>query len=145
MNNRLNIAIGTLVQFITISILGVPHAFISIISTCQSDHSNCISNMVVSLIFFILTVIWFGFIAIIGFSTQEKRSWKIALFLIGCEFANIGVALTINLPGETNIFDKFISIVDAILSILVIYLASKVIFAKGGRIVKKNYLRKIFK
>lgn len=145
MKIRYQTGFASLIQFIIISILGVPHALVSIISTCSSDHTNCVSNMIVSLIFFILTVMWFGFIAALGFFAQDKRNAKLAFILIGCEAANAVVAGYINFPGGTNILDKSISLIDTALSIWVIILAFKLMRAKGGRVVKKHHIIKNIK
>ncbi len=145
MKLRYQTGVASLIQFIILSILGVPHALISIISTCQSDHSNCISNLIVSLIFFILTIIWFGFIWFLGFFAQEKRNIKLIIILIGCEFSNIVVAMYINFPGDPNILDKGISAIDTILSLWVIFLAYRLFRAKGGRVVKKHSAKPVLK
>ena len=140
MKFRYQTGFASLVQFIIISILGVPHALVSIISTCSSDHSTCVSNMIVSLIFFILTVMWFGFIATLGFFAQDKRNTKLAFILVGCEAANALVAGYFNFPGDTNILDKSISLIDTILSIWVILLAIQLMRARGGRVVRKHHI-----
>ena len=137
--------LASLIQFIIVSVLGVPYALISIISTCSSDHTNCISNLVVSLIYFILTVIWFGIIAGLGFYAQEKRKRFPVLILIGCEFINLGIFGFIDFPGSLNIIDKIISLVTSLVSVWVIYIAIRLFLSGGGRVVKRHRITKIFK
>lgn len=127
-------AIATLIQFVTLTLLGIPNALVSIISTCHSDNSNCVSNMLVSLIFFLLTAAWFGFVWLLGYAAQERRSKRLAWLLIGAEALTAAVAL-FNTRHDTNFLTIITSLLDLLLAIWIMVLAFRLIRAKGGRVV----------
>jgi len=131
-------AVACLIQFLAMTILGVPNTIVSIVTTCHSDGSNCVSNSIVTLLFFLLTAFWFGIILGLGYYAQHKRSPKLAWLLIGCEFMTLGVAGYINFPRDTNLLEKATSLIDAILSIWIMYLAFHIVRSGGGRVVKSS-------
>lgn len=132
------LATATLIQFIVITFLGVPNAAVSIISTCHTDSSNCVSNTISSLVFFLLTAMWFGYILILGYQAQKRRSRRLAFILIGSEFINLFVAGVINLPRDTNWLAKGTSLLDSLLSIWIIYLAFRLFIYGNKRVVRKT-------
>lgn len=131
-------AVVSLIQFISIMILGVPDTVINIVSTCHNDSSNCVSNMIVSLIFYLLTAGWFLIIVLLGWAAQKKRSRQFAVILIGFEFITLVVAGYIDFPHDTNVLAKGTSLLDALLSLWVMYLAFRVFLSGGKRIVKRQ-------
>ncbi len=128
----------SLFQFITILLLGIPDTIISIVSTCHSDSSNCVSNMAVSLIFYLLTAGWFAIIMVLGHMAQVKRSRQFAVLLMGFEAITFIVAGYIDFPHDSNILSKLTSALDALLSLVVIYLAIRLFLSGGRRIVRKQ-------
>ena len=130
-------AVASLIQFLTLMFLGVPNTIVNIVSTCHNDSTSCVSNMIVSLILYILTAGWFGLILLFGYLAQRKRSRQIAVILIGFEFITLVVAGYINFPHDPNILAKATSLIDVLLSIWVIYLASRLIMSGGRRIVAR--------
>src|SRR5665213_3512971 len=129
-------AVISMVQFITIMILGVPNTLVNIIATCHSDSSNCVSNMIVTIIFYLMTAGWFGIIMILGYTAQKKRSRQFAIILIGFELITLVVAWYIDFPHDTNWLAKATSLIDGLLSVWVIYLAMRLVIAGNKRIVK---------
>jgi len=125
-------------QFITIMLLGIPNTIINIVSTCHSDSSNCVSNMIVSLVFYLLTAGWFAIIMLIGHMAQRKRSRQFAVLLMGFEAITFIVAGYIDFPHDPNVLSKLTSALDAFLSLVVIYLAIRLFLSGGRRIVKKR-------
>lgn len=130
-------AAASLIQFITIMILGVPDTIINIISNCRSSNPNCASNMIVSIIFYLMTAVWFGLIMLIGYAAQKKRSRQLAVILGGFEFITLVVAGYIDFPNVSNILAKITSLIDVALSLSVIYLALRLFLAGDRRVVKK--------
>lgn len=131
-------AIASLIQFITILLLGIPDNIYNIISTCHSDSTSCVSNMIVTIIFYILTAGWFGIILILGYAAQRRRSRQFAVILMGFEFVTLVVAGYFDYPHESHLINKLTSLIDVILSIWVIYLAFRLFLSGGKRIVKKS-------
>ncbi len=131
-------AVVSLIQFVTIASLAIPNTIISIISSCHSDSTGCVSNMVASIIFYILTAVWFGLIMIIGFLAQKRRSRQFAVILICFEFFTLGVAGYIDFPHDPNFLSKATSLLDVILSLWVIYVSIRLIMSGTNRIVSKE-------
>ena len=131
-------AVISMVQFLTIMFLGIPNTLVNIIATCHSDSSNCVSNMIVTIIFYILTAGWFGIIMILGYTAQRKRSRQFAVILIGLEFITLVVAVYIDFPHDTNWLAKSTSLIDGLLSVWVMYLAFRLFIAGNKRIVRKK-------
>lgn len=131
-------AIATLVQFITLTLLGIPNALVSIVTTCHRDGSNCVSNTITSLLFFLLTAVWFGALWVLGYSAQERRSRLLAWLLIGAELVVIMVAFGINFRHDSNFLSLGTSILDILLALWTILLAFRLSRSKGGRIVKST-------
>ena len=134
-------AIATLVQFITLTILNIATGADSIVTTCHSSHSDCVSNMLVSLIFFLLTAAWFGFVWILGYAAQDRRSKRLAQVLILVEIL-IAIVALFNAKHHNDLLSLVTSLVDIALAIWVITLAFRLMRAGGGRIVAKSRPRK---
>lgn len=141
MKFRYETAVVTLIQFITLSLLGIANGLNSIVTTCHADGNDCISNMIVSLIFFIVTVGWFAFIWILGYTAQERRSRRLAQALIAAE-ALIALVAFFNARHHTDLLSLATSIVDLILAVWIISLAFRLMRSGGGRIVSKQRPRK---
>lgn len=130
-------AVITLVQFILLSLLGIANGLNSIVSTCRTDHGDCVSNTIVSLIFFLLTAGWFAFIWVLGYSAQERRSRRLAQVLIAAE-AFIALIALFNAQHHTDILGLVTSVIDLVLAVWIITLAWRLMRAGGGRIVVKQ-------
>jgi O-antigen/teichoic acid export membrane protein len=130
-------ALATRLQFILISFLGIPNALNSIITTCKDSHSDCFANTFLSLIYFILIVAWFGFLWILGFAAQDRRSKRLALLLIACEGLVLLVSL-FNARHHNDILGLLTSIIDGVLAAWIILLAWRLQKAGGGRVVAKQ-------
>jgi glucan phosphoethanolaminetransferase (alkaline phosphatase superfamily) len=130
----------TFVQFVALSLLGIGNLLNSVVSTCHDSSTDCISNLLVSLIFFLLTTAWFAVVWVLGWAAQERRSRKLALLLIGAE-AFIALIAFFNAKHHTDYLSLFTSLVDFFLALWVITLAWRLMRAKGGRVVTKQRAR----
>lgn len=137
---KYQVSVITLFQFITISFLGIANGLYSIISTCIA-HDECISNALVSIIYFLLIAIWFGFLWVLSYTAQERRSRKLIYMLIAAEGLVALVAL-FNAKHHPDILGLITSVVDFILALWVILLAFRLMRAKGGRVVVKQPRRR---
>lgn len=125
---------ATLIQFITLSLLNIINGINTTIATCRKeDTGECVEGAVVSFVFFVLVVGWFGFIAALGYTAQHRRSKRIAQLLIMAELLVIGVAY-INIHGHPDALSLFISIIDLMLAVWIIVLAFRLMRAGGKRI-----------
>jgi hypothetical protein len=134
-------AIATLVQFITLSFLGIANGLNSIVTTCRHDGNDCISNVIVSIIFFILTALWFGAIWILGTIAQERRSKRLAMLLIGAE-GFVALIAYFNARHHTDILGLVTSLIDLVLAIWIITLAYRLMRAEGKRITNSGRRRR---
>lgn len=127
----------TLIQFIVMSLLNIANGLNSIVTTCHNTGRDCISNLIVSLIFFIIITAWFAFIWILGYTAQERRSKRLAQVLI---VAEIGIAMVayFNARHHTDWLSLATSVIDLILAVWVIFLAFRLMRAKGGRVVARQ-------
>lgn len=135
MNLKYQTAVATLVQFITLTLLGIANAVNSMVATCRHDSPNCASNIMVSLVFFIFTAGWFGAIWILGYTAQERRSKRLAQLLIAVE-AFVGLIALFNARHHTDLLGLSTSIIDLILVLWVISLAFRLMRSDGKRITK---------
>lgn len=141
---RYQVSIIALIQFITISFLGIANAVYSIVSKCIG-REECISNALVSIIYFILVAIWFGFIWVLAYTAQERRfSKKInILVILSLIFFEIIIALVslVNAKGHQDKLGLVTSIIDLAFALWVIILATILLFNlirthEGRRIVR---------
>lgn len=134
-------AVATFIQFIVLSFLGIANGLNSVVTTCSHTSSDCISNLILSLIFFILTACWFGAVWLIGFMAQDKRSRRLAQLLIAIE-ALIALIALFNAQHHTDILSLFTSLVDLALAVWIIFLAFRLMRAGGGRVVVRGRRRR---
>jgi hypothetical protein len=107
------------------------------VTTCHKDGSDCISNTIVSIIFFMLVVAWFGAVWLLGYAAQDRRSKRLAQLLI-CAEAFIALIALFNAKHHTDILGLITSIIDLALAAWIILLAFRLIRAGGGRVVTKQ-------
>lgn len=136
--------IATFIQFIVLSLLNIANGANSIIVTCHKSSSDCTNNIVSSLVFFILVVMWFGFVWVLGYLTQERRSRKLAIVLIGAELM-IAMVAYFNARHHNNLLELSTSVIDLILAAWVIYLAARLWKAGDRRIVQRQRRRRPLK
>lgn len=132
--------VATLIQFITLSFLGIANGANSVVTTCRHDGTNCVSNLIVSLIFFILTAAWFGVVWILGYTAQERRSRRLAQLLIAAE-AFIALIALFNAKHHTDILSLVTSLFDLVLAIWIISLAIRLMRTGSARVVTKRRSR----
>lgn len=134
MRLRYETGTATLLQFAVVTILAFINQIVSIISTCVKHDGDCVSNSLVSLILVILVAIWFGFISALGYAAQDKRSKRLAQFLIGAEALNVLISL-FNAKHYPNVLGLITSLIDLAFAAWIIVLAWRLMKANGGRIV----------
>lgn len=130
--------IATLIQFISFSLLTFASQVGSVITTCHKDGSNCVSNLLTSVILYVLVAIAFGIIWIIGYGAQERRSKRLAQLLICIESFVALVAifsLKLSLHRSKNILGLATSFIILVVAVWTISLAWRLMRAGGGRVV----------
>ena len=142
MRLRYETGIGTLVQFIATAVLSFLTTLVSIIGGCTGGvGANCVSNALVSLILLIIIIFALGFLLVLGYAAQERRSSRLAKFLIASEILAALIFLY-DTQHALSIFDRLTNLASCLLAIWVIVLAWRLSRAKGGRIVKVRSRRR---
>jgi hypothetical protein len=121
--------IATLVQFIVLSLLNILNGITSVVSTCVKGQ-DCITNLLVSVILYLLLVGWFGFVWLLGYNAQERRSKRLAQLLI-CTEGLIALLAFYNIKHHNGAVGIITSIVDLVLCVWVIWLAFRLMRAAG--------------
>ena len=141
MKIRYQTGVVTLIQFIAGVALGFLNEVSSSISGCIGTGSTCVSNTLVSLVLIILTAVWFAFVAALGYAAQDRRSRRLARYLIAAE-AIIAVVALFDAKHFPNILSLITSIVDFCLAAWALLLAYRLSKANGGRVIAPTRTRK---
>ena len=131
---------ATLIQFIVLSFLNIATGVSSTIGECRKS-SDCIESIFISIIYYLLIVGWFGFIWILGFAAQDRRSRRLAQALIAAE-GLIALIAYFNAKHHPDKLGLVTSVVDLVLAIWIIFLAFRLMRAKGGRVVARPRRRR---
>jgi 4-amino-4-deoxy-L-arabinose transferase-like glycosyltransferase len=136
--------IATLIQFVILVFLNIATGVTSAVTTCRSDSANCVSNLLVSLILFLLISVGFGCIWLLGYAAQDRRSKSLARLLMMAEaFIALG-AFAFSyfnfkaLQHHNGVLSLITSLTALALALWTITLAYRLSRADGGRIVTKN-------
>ncbi len=133
--------IATQAQFIVISLLNIATQITATVTTCHSKKDSCLTSVFSSTGYFMVIVLWFGFIWMLGYMAQQRRSRKLSLCLIGAEFLVLVVSIS-NARHHTDILGLATSVIDALLAIWVISLAVRLMLAGNRRIVASERSRR---
>ncbi len=135
---------ATMIQFIVIALINLGSTIASVINACTHNGNQCVPNMLTSIVFYILIVVWFGFIMALGLQAQVKRSKPSLRLLIVAELAVFVVAaydIHLGITYHNGAVGLFTSLLDLIFSFWVISLAFRLIRAGGRRVVVKRINR----
>lgn len=126
--------IATSIQFVVVTILNLIDGVASSVSQCTSGSGSCFGDIALALVYFVLISICFGVLWLIGFAAQDRRSKRIALFLIAGEGLVFLLSLYNLTHHNTSLINSATSFVDLVLSVWVAFLAFRIMRAKGGRV-----------
>src|SRR5579884_1575102 len=134
-------AVATFILFIVLSLLNIANGVNSVVTTCRHDSQDCVSNLLVSLIFFWLAAAWFAAVWMLGLMNQDRRSSRLAKLLIAAE-ALIALVALFNARHHTDFLSLFTSLIDLALALWIILLAFRLMRAGGGRVVARRRRRR---
>lgn len=141
--------VSTLIQFLLLSFLALGSQLFSAVQTCRSDSLNCVSNLITSIIFYILVAMVFGGIWIIGYAAQTMRNKWLARLLICIEglIALITLfSLKLSLHQKPkNVFTVIAEFVILVVAVWTIMLAWQLVRAQGRRIGPGRRQRHVIK
>jgi hypothetical protein len=133
--------VATLAQFVAMGLLNIVGQLDSIVTTCTHSGGDCLGNTITSVGFYVLIVIWFGFVAILGYGAQARRSKRLAQLLIAAE-AVVAVVALYNLKHSNGLVGFITSLVDLALAVWIITLSFRLMKAGGRRVVVKKRVRR---
>ncbi len=124
-----------MIQFVIIALLNFVGAVINIVVECHDASSGyeCASSAAIDMVYVILLAGWFGFIWVLAYAAQQRRDHRLAAILMGAEAMVLVVSL-FNAKHYPNLLGLITSLVDAAFAVWIIFLAFRLIRAKGGRI-----------
>ncbi len=137
--------IATLIQFVTLSGLNIATGIDSVIGGCRAKNTDCLSNTLLSLVFYLLIASWFGAVWFLGFTAQQLRSKRLAQLLICAELTILAVAtfsIKLNLTNHDSLLSLVTSLIDVGLALWVILLAYRLMRVGGGRIPARQRRRR---
>lgn len=133
--------VATLIQFILLSFFTLGSQVVSVVSTCRKDGGNCVSNLITSVIFYILVAVLFGGIWLLGYAAQNSRSKRLAQLLIGVEgVIALGALFSIRLGlhQHKNAVAQFAALGILIMASWIVTLAFRLMRAGGSRVVNRQ-------
>lgn len=132
--------IATFIQFVVLSLLNIINVVGSTVSQCGTGHSDCVWGAFANMVFIILIVLWFGFLWVLGFAAQDRRSKRLAQALILAE-CMVAIVALFNFKHGHETFARLTSLFNLIMAVYVILLAFRIARAKGGRVVVRGRAR----
>ncbi len=133
-------AAAGLVQLGVMTLLNVLNGGYSVVTQCQKGGSDCVGNLILSLLYFMLLTAWFTGLWFLAVAAQERRSPRLALLLAGAEGLVLLVAV-FNARHHNYMLGLVTSIVDALLAAWIIMLALRLAHARGGRVRRRKITR----
>jgi hypothetical protein len=140
MKLRYETGTATLIQFAVITIVALLTQIRGVIESCLKNGSECVSDSVISILYVIILAMWLGFVSVIGYAAEDRRSKRLAQLLLVLQVMILGPIL-MNIRGSHNLFDRFGSLIDLAVCVWVIILAWRLMASNGGRIVNKSMVR----
>lgn len=132
--------IAALIHLGVISVLNVINGVQSSVQQCTTIGSDCLGNIITSLLYFMVLTIWFALLWILAAATQTSRSRKLAFLLIGAEGLVIIVAI-FNAQHHNHLLGLITSLVDASLAAWVALLAVRLFISGGQRVTGSKRTR----
>ncbi|HET6925016.1 MAG TPA: hypothetical protein VFH39_04260 [Candidatus Saccharimonadales bacterium] len=133
--------VAALVQFIVMTILNFLNGIYGSVQECTSGGNDCLGNVVLSLLFFLIVSTWFAFLAVLGYAAQDRRSRRLAQLLLATE-ALVALIALFDARHHPNILGLITSLADAALAIWVATLAYRLVRANGGRVTSARTRRR---
>jgi len=135
--------IAALIQLGVMTALNILNGLVSSVQQCTNNSGDCVSNIIVSMLYFMVLTIWIAAVWICASAAQTQRSRKLALTLMLAEFLIFAVATFDAKHNMHNSVLGFItSIIDAVLAVWVFLLASRIFIHGAARVTRKRTVKK---
>jgi len=136
-------SVATFIQFVIVSLFTLVSQTVSTVSSCHQNGNDCVGNLAISIIFYIIVAVMFGAIWLIGYGAQARRSRRLAQLLIGIEaFLGLLALFSIKLNAHSrSAAGLFASFGMLVLAAWIISLSFRLMRAGGGRVVNRQRRR----
>jgi uncharacterized membrane protein HdeD (DUF308 family) len=124
---------ATLVQFMVLGILNLLTGLNSIISACHSG-KDCMTNAIVTPIYYILVTGWFASLWVLGYFAQERRSKWLARLLF-CAEGLVALVALYNTKQHIDFIGLVTSLADLVLALWIMFLTVRLMLAGPNRVV----------
>ena len=131
---------ATLIQLIVLGLLNILTGIGSTIDACHKD-TDCLGSLLINFVFYVVLVVWFVALAVIGYAAQQRRSRRLAQLLIAAEGLVALVAL-FDVKHHQDVLGLITSLADLVLALWIILLAFRLMRAGEGRVVVKRRRRR---
>lgn len=139
MRIRYETGIATFIQFIVGVLLSILTNGVGAIGECRSTSAGeCVSNLLVSLILIIIITVWLGFLLLLGYAAQDRRSPRLAMILMGAE-AFAALIYLFDAKHAPDWLSRATNFISFLIAAWIIFLAWRLVRAKGGRIVHRQH------
>lgn len=132
--------IAALIQLGVMTLLNIANGLVSTTQQCVANSSDCIGDIILGMLYFMVLTIWLATLWILATATQSQRSRKLAVLLMGGEFLVFGVAL-FNAQHHNNLLGLITSLTDAFFAAWVMILAFRIFISGGGRVTGSRRTR----
>lgn len=129
---RTHTSLATFIQLAVMTLLVVVGGLMDVIKNCESSN-ECVTNSFLWIIIAFMLAIWYFGLFGLGYLTHEKRSRRLAKFLIAGELFTFFVALMF-MKNPSSTYSAVGAGVALFFAAWIILLAWRVYKAKGGRI-----------
>lgn len=133
--------IATLIQLGVMTLLNVLNGFHSVGKQCTNGSTNCVETIILSLLYFMVITLWFGFLWILGAAAQDRRSKRMAQLLFMAEFM-VFVVAAFNAQHHNHLLGLITSLTDAVLAAWIMLLAFRLIRSGGARVTTSGRARR---
>lgn len=133
--------IAALIHLAVMTVFNILNGANSSVQQCTNGSSDCVGNIITSMLYFMLITFWFVFLWILASAVQSRRSRKLAFILIGCEMLVVMVSL-FNAQHYNELLGLVTSLVDAALAAWVAWLAFRIFITGGARVTSSTRARR---
>jgi hypothetical protein len=138
--------IATLIQLVALSLFAIISQAFSVVTTCRQDGGDCINNLIISVVFYMLVAVVFGGIWVIGMFAQDSRNKWLARLLICIEAVIAAVSLfTVKIGlhgGHVNLPGLLASLTIAAIALWTVTLAYRLMKHEDRRIAASGRRRR---
>lgn len=138
-------SVATFIQFIIVSLFILITQMGGSVTGCfKSSATDCITNLLTSIIFFMVAAISFGCIWLLGYAAQNRRSKRLARLLICVEgFIALLALFSIKLNSSSRSASGLVASFGVlVMTCWIISLAFRLMRAGGGRVVANQRVRR---